>query len=193
MKKRQRTKNTPFLQVNNYFNTENNIIKNDITINTKEPKIKKQKGILAKLLELSSSDYKGPHHIIKGQKRPIQSKPHFPPKAKDDKQKHKEKKEFKLKSSSKYYSYQLENDENGYFCTYIHNEYRTDTTRIDLIVNTEIEDISQYTVRIKKRITDQLLLKATLYKNEVEIENINFKDPNIIHNDSIKYKETAHA
>lgn len=98
-----------------------------------------------------------------------------------------------MKCSSKYYSYPLENDENGYFCTYIHNEFRTDTTRISLIVNTDIDDITQYTVRIKKRITDQLLLKATLYKNEVEIENLHFKDPNIIHKDLIKYKETAHT
>lgn len=193
MKKHQKKNHKSPIQITTNINIENNLIKIDANVNTKEPKIKKQKGLLAKLFELSSSDYKAPNHIIKGQKRPIQSKPHFPTKAKNDTQKHKEKKEFKLKSSSKYYSYPLENDENGYFCTYIHNEYRTDTTRIDLIVITEIEDISQYTVRIKKRITDQLLLKATLYKNEVEIENIAFKDPNIIHNDSIKYKETAHA
>lgn len=192
MKKRQKKSHKSPIQITNNFNIENNLIKIDANANTKKPKIKKHKCILAKLFELTSSDYKTPHQIIKGQKRPIQSKPHFPPKAKDD-IKHKEKKEFKLKSSSKYYSYPLENDERGYFCTYIHNEYRTDTTRIDLIVNTEIEDISQYTVRIKKRIMDQLLLKATLYKNEVEIENPHFKDPNIIQEDSKKYKETAHA
>lgn len=193
MKKHQKKNHKSLIQITNNFNIKNNFIKIDSNINEKQPKIKKHKGILAKIFELPSSDYKTPHQIIKGQKHPIQSKPHFPPKTEDNTQKHKEKKEFKLKCSSKYYSYPLENDENGYFCTYIHNEFRTDTTRISLIVNTDIDDITQYTVRIKKRITDQLLLKATLYKNEVEIENLHFKDPNIIHKDLIKYKETAHT
>lgn len=189
MKKRQKINHKPLIQVTNNFNIENNLIKKESKTNSNETKILRRKGLLSIIAECFSTNNTG---AIKGQKRPIQSKPHFPPKAKDDTT-HKEKKEFKLKSSSKYYSYPLENDEHGYFCTYIHNEYRTDTTRIDLIVNTEIEDISQYTVRIKKRITDQLLLKATLYKNEVEIENLHFKNPNIIQEDSKKYKETAHA
>lgn len=65
MKKHQKKNHKSLIQITNNFNIENNFIKIDSNINEKQPKIKKHKGILAKIFELPSSDYKTPHQIIK--------------------------------------------------------------------------------------------------------------------------------
>lgn len=79
---------------------------------------------------------------------------------------------------TKSYRFPLELDADGYFCTYIDEDEFL--YRVDLGITKEIEDISQYQVRIRIRIEDNYIQSANLFYNDEVSEQIKVLNPDAL-------------
>lgn len=79
---------------------------------------------------------------------------------------------------AKSYRFPLELDADGYFCTYIDEDEFL--YRVDLGITKEIEDISQYQVRIRIRIEDNYIQSANLFYNDEVSEQIKVLNPDAL-------------
>lgn len=79
---------------------------------------------------------------------------------------------------AKSYRFPLELDVDGYFCTYIDEDEFL--YRVDLGITKEIEDISQYQVRIRIRIEDNYIQSANLFYNDEVSEQIKVLNPDAL-------------
>lgn len=77
------------------------------------------------------------------------------------------------------YLFPLELDNHGYFCTCI-DDVECNLYRIDLLIDREIEDISQYQVRIRIRIEDYYIQSANLFYNDKVLEQIKVLNPDAL-------------
>lgn len=79
----------------------------------------------------------------------------------------------------KSYRFPLELDVDGYFCTYI-DDIEYNLYRIDLLIDREIKDISQYQVRIRIKIDNNYIQSANLFYNDKVLDQIKVLNPNAL-------------